>query len=49
MTFLKGLILTLVTGIIIFTVILWACLKVASDYDDDDDAMERKNDESSKH
>lgn len=49
MTFLQGLIVTLVTGIVTFIVILWACVKVASDYDDAMDYEERENDESSKH
>lgn len=55
MTFLQGLILTLITTIVIFIAILWACVKSGSDYDDVmgyDDAInyeERENDESSKH
>lgn len=49
MTFLQGLIVTLVTCIVIFIAILWACLKAASDYDDAMNYEERENDESSKH
>ena len=49
MTFLQGLILTLVTAIVIFIAILWTCVKSGSDYDDAMGYEERENDESSKH
>lgn len=34
MTFLKGLIISLAVAIALFILLMWACLKVASDYDD---------------
>lgn len=48
MTFLKGLIISLAVAIALFILLMWACLKVASDYDDMmdyDDLMERENDD----
>lgn len=34
MTFLKGLLITILIALLIIVIILFACLKVASDYDD---------------
>lgn len=44
MTFLKGLIITMLIAVIIIVIILFTCVKVASDYDDQmgyDDENER--------